>query len=170
MLTIKKEFIKSKEMFWNNMDMKYDNDSKDDNALDDTQFHGIKFSEFECDIVDEALEKKVGTRDDFNELLESYLKDHIPNEYKGHIKLDEDKLLLSHQLWRKLFDYCIDNIIRIVNECVRECNDLDDKPIDYICLVGGFAESKYYRYKMKQSFGNDYSIKIPDTPLLSVVK
>ena len=170
MVLLKKEFIKSKEKFWGNKNINYSDDSKIDESADDKLFHSINFSAFECDTIIAYLENELGFEEEFWEALGMYLENNIPNEYKGEIKLDEDKLLLSHKIWKQLFDYCIDNIIKIVNRCVNEVTDRLTKPIGYMCLVGGFAESPYYVYKIHKEFSGKYSIKKPDKPLLSVVR
>ncbi|ETO16821.1 hypothetical protein RFI_20518 [Reticulomyxa filosa] len=62
---------------------------------------------------------------------------------------DHEDLSLSCSLWMKLFDLRIDPIIKLMDEMLKTNEQILKKKLKYVCLVGGFSESSYLQYKLK---------------------
>ncbi|ETO01319.1 hypothetical protein RFI_36121, partial [Reticulomyxa filosa] len=83
---------------------------------------------------------------------------------------DHEYLSLSCQLWMKLFDLRIDPIIEKMDEMLNKNKKILSRKLKYICLVGGFSQSPYLQYKLKQHYESTYKFVIPKRPLLSVIE
>ena len=77
---------------------------------------------------------------------------------------------ISYTLWNHLFDQVVDKIIAHVTKL------LDSQEMEgckYLCLAGGFSQSKHLQNRMFKSFGtkSKYEVMIytPARPILSVV-
>mmetsp|Transcript_13369 Transcript_13369/g.31322 ORF Transcript_13369/g.31322 Transcript_13369/m.31322 type:complete len:586 (-) Transcript_13369:405-2162(-) len=67
----------------------------------------------------------------------------------------------------------IQNFFRpVVEKIVKHVSDLLERtPVDYILLVGGFAESKFLMHRVKNAFENDNTrVVVPLRPSLAVVR
>eukprot|EP01083_Nonionella_stella_P014674 41200_1 len=101
----------------------------------------------------------------YNTQLEEIISKSI---YASQISLIGEYLELSFNIWSKiLFGVVMGPIIKHVSRLL----DRDEmKECKYMCLVGGLSESKYFQYRMKQTFGSNVELIIPQRPILSVVE
>jgi len=111
------------------------------------------------------------SEDDEDEILANYFKSFkLFKEYKHLIKVEEEYLCIEESVFRYLFD-------KVVNEIVDHCRGILAENVmsesKYICLVGGFSESKYVQTKFLYEFGPKSRYKkkiiIPKRPILCVV-
>ncbi|ETO24769.1 heat shock 70 kDa protein 12B, partial [Reticulomyxa filosa] len=93
--------------------------------------------------------------------LSSYFLEH---EY------DHEYLSLSCQLWAKLFDLRINEILKKTNEMLLKNERILSGKLKYICLVGGFSQSPYLQYKIREHFKDRFMVVIPQRPILSVIQ
>ena len=84
--------------------------------------------------------------------------------------MEGEYLEISYTLWNHLFDQVVDKIINHVRKL------LDSQEMEgckYLCLVGGFSQSKHLQAKIFKAFGTkskyEVMIFIPRRPILSVV-
>eukprot|EP01083_Nonionella_stella_P301979 1039107_1 len=88
------------------------------------------------------------------------------------ITIDEDTLTMSIAIWKYLFDSVIDKIETHVCTLFQDVKALEG--CGYLCLVGGFASSKYFQERMENAFGIkskfNLILKVATKPALSVVK
>ncbi len=131
--------------------------------------------------LEENNENIEGTGDETKELIDFIneflgIKSEKLYNNKEYNKFNEINygfsLALHNNLWNILFD-------KIINEIIKHCsnilNKIEMKECKYIFLVGGFANSKYFKYRMNEMFvkNNKYNGKIsvitPELPQLCVV-
>ncbi|ETO04984.1 hypothetical protein RFI_32413, partial [Reticulomyxa filosa] len=115
----------------------------------------FEFDQFMKKEIDDDLEELVAT---FEYLEES-----------GH-EYDHEFLSLSCQLWIKLFDLRIDPIIENMDELLNKNEKILSGKLKYMCLVGGFSQSPYLQYKLKQHYEPKYTFVTPKRPILSVIE
>jgi len=118
----------------------------------------------------------VDATDQFREMLEDATPFGLD---KGHLKLENDTLWMSREIWTKhLFDSIIDPMIEHVENLIADVNQVPGKDgvvkeIKYLCIAGGLSSSKYFQYRVKEAFGVDskygLAIRIPRRPILSVI-
>eukprot|EP01083_Nonionella_stella_P112473 330904_1 len=88
------------------------------------------------------------------------------------ITIDEDTLTMSIAIWKYLFDSVINKIESHVCGLLKDVKALEG--CRYLCLVGGFASSKYLQARMENAFGIkskfNLIVKVATKPALSVVK
>ncbi|ETO03279.1 hypothetical protein RFI_34131, partial [Reticulomyxa filosa] len=70
----------------------------------------------------------------------------------------------------KLFDLRIDPIIEQMDKMLKKNEKILGNRLKYICLVGGFSQSPYLQYKLKQHYESKYTFVISKDPLFSVVE
>ncbi|ETO32640.1 hypothetical protein RFI_04475 [Reticulomyxa filosa] len=70
----------------------------------------------------------------------------------------------------KLFDLRIDPIIKQMDEMLNKNEKILSGKLKYICLVGGFSQSRYLQFKLKQYYEPKYAFVIPQRPVLSVIE
>ncbi|ETO08362.1 hypothetical protein RFI_29027 [Reticulomyxa filosa] len=83
---------------------------------------------------------------------------------------DHEYLSLSCKLWKKLFDLRIDEIIKKMDKMLNENEKILNEKLKYVCLVGGFSQSRYLQHKLKQKYESKYKFIIPERPILSVIE
>ncbi|ETO09858.1 hypothetical protein RFI_27518, partial [Reticulomyxa filosa] len=79
-------------------------------------------------------------------------------------------LYLSNELWMELFDLRIDEIIKKMDKMLNENEKILNEKLKYVCLVGGFSQSRYLQHKLKQKYESKYKFIIPERPILSVIE
>jgi len=94
------------------------------------------------------------------------------NDQKGLFDLIDESLIMNNLIWKQeLFD-------PIINPIIDHCkylltHTLMKNKTNYLCLVGGLSESKYFQARIKEAFGDgspfQLPIIIPKRPILSVV-
>jgi hypothetical protein len=95
-------------------------------------------------------------------------------ELKRYVKEGEKKKLddsewvieINFKDIKNMFDPVIDKIISLI----RGQLDKSGKKCSAIFLVGGFSESKYLQYRIRNEFYNIPNISVPPHPVTSVVK
>ncbi|ETO10943.1 hypothetical protein RFI_26433 [Reticulomyxa filosa] len=70
----------------------------------------------------------------------------------------------------KLFDLRIDPIIEKMDEILNKNARILSGKLKYMCLVGGFSQSPYLQYKLKQHYEPKYTFVISQRPILSVIQ
>ncbi|XP_041907004.1 heat shock 70 kDa protein 12B-like isoform X1 [Corvus kubaryi] len=76
-------------------------------------------------------------------------------------------IMITYEKMKRLFDYCINNIICALREIL--CKPEMDK-VQYILLVGGFASSIILRDAVSQAFSSKYHILCPTEAQLAIAK
>ncbi|ETO07554.1 hypothetical protein RFI_29838, partial [Reticulomyxa filosa] len=112
---------------------------------------------------DQFMKKEID--DDLEELVAMF--EYL--EESGH-EYDHEFLSLSCQLWIKLFDLRIDPIIENMDELLNKNEKILSGKLKYMCLVGGFSQSHYLQYKLKQHYEPKYTFVTPKRPILSVIE
>ncbi|ETO13059.1 hypothetical protein RFI_24316, partial [Reticulomyxa filosa] len=97
------------------------------------------------------------------------IKKYNHNNNNRHL-YDGADLSLSCKLWMKLFDLRIDPIIEQMDKMLKKNEKILGNRLKYICLVGGFSQSPYLQYKLKQHYESKYTFVISKDPLFSVVE
>lgn len=102
-------------------------------------------------------------KDNTGETLEEALLD---SSYNGKVTINKDKLRMKYELFRKFFDYSINNVLKVFE-------DLFKKPaianIRTLLAVGGYSESSVLINAIKQKFPN-LTVIVPKDPGLAVLK
>lgn len=106
-------------------------------------------------------------KDVFEKLTGETLEETLPNTaYNGKVTINKDKLRMNNELFRKFFDYSINNVLRVFE-------DLFKKPtianIRTLLAVGGYSESPVLINAIKKKFPN-LTIIVPKDPGLAVLK
>ncbi|ETN98488.1 hypothetical protein RFI_39007 [Reticulomyxa filosa] len=70
----------------------------------------------------------------------------------------------------KLFDLRINPIIKQIDEMLVKNEEILNGKLKYMCLVGGFSQSHYLQFKLKQHYESKYTFVIPQRPVLSVIE
>ncbi|KAM9344464.1 heat shock 70 kDa protein 12A-like [Pholidichthys leucotaenia] len=78
---------------------------------------------------------------------------------------DEGTITVSRDKMRSLFDESLNGITGILGEILQY-----DLNIEYIVLVGGFAESQILRQHVKDEFGHQCKVLCPSRPQEAIVK
>lgn len=106
-------------------------------------------------------------KDVFERLTGETLEETLPNtSYKGKVNLNKDKLRMSNELFRKFFDYSINNVLRVFEELFRKPAITN---IRTLLAVGGYSESPVLINAIKEKFPN-LTIIVPKDPGLAVLK
>ena len=71
---------------------------------------------------------------------------------KNLIQLQDTALILATELWKSLFNSVINPIIKHCEQLL-ESEFLDN--VQFMCLVGGLAASKYLQKRIRKAFGMD---------------
>ncbi|XP_071126853.1 heat shock 70 kDa protein 12A-like isoform X2 [Mytilus edulis] len=102
-------------------------------------------------------------KDNTDETLEEAILD---SAYNGKVTMQKDKLRMKYELFRKFFDYSINNVLRVFE-------DLFKKPtianIRTVLAVGGYSESPVLINAIKEKFPK-LTIIVPKDPGLAVLK
>ncbi|XP_063416315.1 heat shock 70 kDa protein 12A-like [Mytilus trossulus] len=102
-------------------------------------------------------------KDNTDETLEEAILD---SAYNGKVTINKDKLRMKYELFRKFFDYSINNVLRVFE-------DLFQKPtienIRTVLAVGGYSESPVLINTIKEKFPK-LTIIVPKDPGLAVLK
>jgi len=105
--------------------------------------------------------------DTYEEHTGETLTEALPNtSFKGKIIVVNDKLRINNQLYRKFFDYSIENVLRVFEELF---NNPEIANISTLLAVGGFSDSSLLIGAIKNKFPN-LSIIVPRDPGLAVLK
>ncbi|KAK3584377.1 hypothetical protein CHS0354_001304 [Potamilus streckersoni] len=97
-------------------------------------------------------------------------KDCIQNfsqEHNAGIKFSSGKLVLSSSLVQELFIDCLNQINDHISLLLHKSKLKD---MNYIFLVGGFAESPRLQKSIKTRFSEKVTVLIPEEPSLTVVR
>ncbi len=172
------EFKTSSPNIYTEMLMNFRNSkNKFDPIENDGHFHNIRIP---YDFLSFLEEKIINQNENENENEEEAVSDMvnkcIVNNKSGLCKFNEEFLLLHIDLWREIFDVCINPII---NHCIELCSDKSLlNNCKYMCLVGGLSSSSYFKNRIHNTFGensetkNKYNFIIirPERPMLTVVE
>ena len=85
--------------------------------------------------------------------------------------VSEDYLSIHVNVWKKMFDKCIERIIVYCDQLLNK-NEMNNGQCKYLFMVGGLSQSKYFQQKMIEwvnDYGNKMNIIIPKCSILSVV-
>ncbi|ETO24491.1 hypothetical protein RFI_12667, partial [Reticulomyxa filosa] len=114
---------------------------------------------------------------EFDEFMQSKFTNNLQElvadfEYLGQsgYEYDQEYLSIPCTLWTTLFDLRIDPIIKQINEVLLKNEKNLKGRLKYICLVGGFSESRHLQDKLKKHFERQFKFVIPQRPLLSVIE
>ena len=80
---------------------------------------------------------------------------------------DAGKLLLKWSAVKRLFDPVIE---QLKDEILKVRNNIPFRRLQYMLLVGGFAESKYLQREMRRSFERRLTIIVPEEAQLAIIK
>ncbi|ETO08400.1 hypothetical protein RFI_28987 [Reticulomyxa filosa] len=122
-----------------------------------------EFSQFMQENISGNLEKLVSNFKYLGEFGSVFIY-FILHSYDG------EDLLLSCELWIKLFDLRIDPIIKKMDEMLKKNEKILSGKLKCICLVGGFSQSPYLQHKLKQHYESKYKVVMPKRPVFSVVQ
>ena len=91
----------------------------------------------------------------------------------GMVVLNEEYLEINEVIWKEfMFDVVINPTIKCIKELLNEAIVM--RNCKQLCLVGGLSCSKYFQYRMENTFGpiSKYRLQIiiPKRPILSVVQ
>eukprot|EP00484_Ammonia_sp_Unknown_P021917 CAMPEP_0197031776 /NCGR_PEP_ID=MMETSP1384-20130603/10663_1 /TAXON_ID=29189 /ORGANISM="Ammonia sp." /LENGTH=681 /DNA_ID=CAMNT_0042461351 /DNA_START=29 /DNA_END=2074 /DNA_ORIENTATION=- len=142
------------------------------------EYHNVRlpfnFLSFLEERIPEVNDKDDDEASDFD--IEEAVADMVANckiNGKTGLATFSDELLSLHiDLWRAMFDVCINPIIA---HCHELCGDKKLlKGTKYVCLVGGLSSSSYFEQRVNDEFGlqSDYKFTIikPERPMLTVVE
>ena len=80
-------------------------------------------------------------------------------------------LSISNIAWVSMFDQVVDPIVDHVASLLETEDAMTN--CKYLCLVGGFSCSPYFKHKMRSTFGENSKYKlqliVPQRPILAVV-
>ncbi|ETO03028.1 hypothetical protein RFI_34382, partial [Reticulomyxa filosa] len=57
-----------------------------------------------------------------------------------------------------------------MDKMLNENEKILNEKLKYVCLVGGFSQSRYLQHKLKQKYESKYKFIIPERPILSVIE
>ena len=73
------------------------------------------------------------------------------SEYAATLSVVMDKLRISAEIARELFQTVADKLLPSIDQCIEDVDKLaTSKPISMILLVGGFSESEFMQEIIKQ--------------------
>ncbi|WAQ99923.1 HS12A-like protein [Mya arenaria] len=110
-----------------------------------------------------ALLREIYEKQETNNSIDYALK---RAERTEDIQIKRDKMHISKEKGQQIFDETIDRIIEETQILLKALEMLGN--VDYIVLVGGFSESKYFQTKMKEKFGD--KVVAPAEPRTAVMR
>lgn len=86
-------------------------------------------------------------------LDKSFAEAVADSEYADHMTVVTDKVRISADLARQLFQTVADKLIPTLEQCVEDVARLKvSKPVSLILLVGGFSESLFMQETIKKRY------------------
>ncbi|ETO23187.1 hypothetical protein RFI_13999 [Reticulomyxa filosa] len=70
----------------------------------------------------------------------------------------------------KLFDLRIDPILKQMDEVLHKNERMLSEKLKYLCLVGGFNQSRYLQHKLEEHYQGKYTVLKSQRPILAVIE